>query len=360
MGSHLMRRPPKYVQGFIDRHGRPRFYFRRSGFKPVPLPGLPWSPEFMEVYQRAIEGQPAAIGADRTKPGTMRALAVSYFQSAAFLSMKPITRANYRSQIDRFSREHGDKRAADLQRQHVIRLMTARAGRPESANGLRKVLRAMMQHAVDIGLRRDDPTRDVKAIRIRTAGYHSWTESEIERFEQQHPIGSMPRLALALLLYTAQRKADAIKMGWQHIGDGCIHLRQEKTDKPLAIPIHESLQVILNVTPKTNMMILVTEAGRPFTPGGFGNMMRKWCNAAGLPQCTAHGLRKAAARRLAEAGASANEIAAVTGHASLRETARYTLAADQRRLAEAALAKIKPATSSVKLSTRFDKKRKNA
>jgi integrase len=44
-------------------------------------------------------------------------------------------------------------------------------------------------------------------------------------------------------------------------------------------------------------------------------------------------LRKAAARRLAEAGCSANVIAAVTGHKSLREVARYTAAADQLRLA---------------------------
>ena len=72
MGQHLMRRPPKYVHGFIDRHGRPRFYFRRAGFKRVPLPGLPWSPEFMEAYQVALDDTPRAeIGARRTMPGTV-------------------------------------------------------------------------------------------------------------------------------------------------------------------------------------------------------------------------------------------------------------------------------------------------
>src|SRR6516162_732156 len=78
MGPHLMRRPPKYVHGFMDRHGKPRFYFRRAGFKKVPLPGLPWSSRFMEAYEQAVAGQSALIdaGARRTKPGSMRALAL--------------------------------------------------------------------------------------------------------------------------------------------------------------------------------------------------------------------------------------------------------------------------------------------
>jgi integrase len=360
MGRDLRRRLPKFVQAFVTKDSRPYFYFRRPGFERIRLPDLPFSPSFMEVYERALAGQPAIIGADRTRPGTMRALAVSYFQSPAFLSMKAVTQANYRSQIDGFCREHGERRAADLQRQHVVRLMTARADRPESANGLRKVLRVMMQHAISIGMRSDDPTRDVKAIRVRTTGYHSWTEAEIARFEERHSIGTMPRLALALLLYTAQRKADVIKIGWQHIRNGRIHVTQEKTGKALAIKIHPELQAVLDATPKTNLTILVTESNKPFTPGGFGNMMRKWCNAAGLPQCTAHGLRKACARRMAESDCSAPQIASVTGHASLREVARYIAASDQEKLADAAIAKIKPATSTVKLSTQFDKKRKKS
>jgi hypothetical protein len=84
----MMKRPPKYVQGFIDRHGKPRFYFRRPGFKQMPLPGLPWSPEFMAAYELALAGQPVPIGAKRVKSGTFRALAVSYFSSLAFSSMK--------------------------------------------------------------------------------------------------------------------------------------------------------------------------------------------------------------------------------------------------------------------------------
>ncbi len=68
-------------------------------------------------------------------------------------------------ETDKDGRKHGDKSAVTLQREHIVKLMAARAGRPESANGLCKALRAMMKHAVEIGLRADDPTRDVKALR---------------------------------------------------------------------------------------------------------------------------------------------------------------------------------------------------
>src|SRR5262245_47779987 len=113
MGQGLMRRPPKYVHGYIDRHGRPRFYFRRAGFKRVPLLGLPWSPEFMEKYQAALEGTPRVeIGCARTVAGTVNAVVIGYFASAAFQNLAPASQRHYRNIIERFRREHGDKRIA--------------------------------------------------------------------------------------------------------------------------------------------------------------------------------------------------------------------------------------------------------
>jgi integrase len=345
-----MHRLPKYVHGFIDRHGKPRFYFRRPGSKQFPLPAVPWSPQFMTAYEEALTGQPVLIGSGRVKPGTIRALAVSYYNSVGFRSMQPSTQSVYRNIIDRFCRdtdkeglEHGDKRAATLQREHIVKLMAGRAGKPDSANGLRKVLRAMMKHAVEIGWRADDPTRDVRAIRVKSDGFHSWTDAEIFQFEKRHPIGSRARLALALLLYTGQRRSDVVRMGRQHIRDGVMQVRQIKTGAELAIPVHADLQAIIAESAAGQMTFLVTELGKPFAAAGFGNWFRDQCDRAGLRHCSAHGLRKAAARRLAEAGCTEHEIAAITGHASLREVARYTKAADQKRLADAAIEKVEKA-----------------
>ncbi len=104
------------------------------------------------------------------------------------------------------------------------------------------------------------------------------------------------------------------------------------------------LQAIIDATPSEHLTFLTTAFGKPFTAAGFGNWFREQCNEAGLPHCSAHGLRKAAARRLAEAGCTAHEIAAITGHASLREVQRYTKAADQTRLAVAAMDKMRTPT----------------
>ena len=81
MGPRL--KLPRHVHSFLDRHGKPRFYFRRPGFKNVPLRGLPYSREFMADYEAALASHPAPVGADRTRPGTMRALAL-YQRCALF------------------------------------------------------------------------------------------------------------------------------------------------------------------------------------------------------------------------------------------------------------------------------------
>src|SRR5262245_21143600 len=195
-----------------------------------------------------------------------------------------------------------------------------------------------MQFAVEIGIRRDNPTLGVKRIKIKTEGYRTWSEEDIAAFETTHPIGTRARLALALLLCTAQRRSDVVRIGRQHVRGGMIHVRQCKTGTMLAIPVHLELQRVLDATPSDHLTFLTTAAGKPFSPAGFTNWFRQMCNEAGLPKgISAHGLRKAACRRLAEAGCSANEIAAISGHVTLREIERYTKAADQARMARAAM-----------------------
>jgi integrase len=334
-----MRRPPKFVQAFIDRNGKPRFYFRRPGFKSVPLPGLPWSPQFMEAYENAMAGQPLQIGASKTKPGTVSAALIAYYNSQSFLALAPSTQRPLRGILERFRAEHGDKRIALLQRQHIIALL--RSKKRFAARHWLMAIRALMKYAVEIGLREDNPAAGVKLPSLKTDGYHSWTEAEIAQFQAYHGPGTRARLALTLLLYTGQRRGDVIRMGRQHIRDGFMHVRQQKTGIELAVPIHATLAATIAEAPADHLTFLTTRTGKPFSPAGFGNYFRDCCNEAGLSRCSAHGLRKAAARRLAEAGCTMHEIAAITGHASLSEVQRYTKAADQKRLALSAMEKAK-------------------
>jgi len=334
-----MRHPPKFVQAFIDRKGKPRFYLRRPGFKSVPLPGLPWSPQFMEAYEAALSGQPLQIGASRTKPGTVAAAIIGYYYDQSFLALAPSTQRPLRGILERFRAEHGDKRIALLQRQHITTLL--RSKKRFAARDWLRAIRALMRYTVEIGLRDDNPVADVKLPNQKTDGYHSWTDAEIEQFEAYHGPGTRARLAQSLLLYTGQRRGDVIRMGRQHIRAGVVHVHQQKTGIELAIPIHATLAAIIAETPADHLTLLTTQTGKPFSAAGFGNWFHDRCNEAGLSHCSAHGLRKAAARRLAEAGCTTHEIAAITGHSSLSEVQRYTKAADQARLARAAMDKAK-------------------
>ena len=113
----------------------------------------------------------------------------------------------------------------------------------------------------------------------------------------------------------------------------------KKTNAKLAIPVHPELLAILDAVPGQHLTYLTTHGGSPFSPAGFGNLFRKWCNEASLPKgLSAHGLRKACCTRLAEAGCSEKQIAAISGHLSMSEVGRYTKAADQARLARDAMA----------------------
>jgi integrase len=353
---------PKHCSWNCDRHGKRRVRFRKDGFS-VYLTGIPWSEEFMRQYAAALEGvkaQASNIGAERTKPGSFNALCVSYYRSPEFRGLAASTQAKNRSIIERFRNEHGDKPVVRLGRAHIKEIIGAKANTPEAANNLLKVLRLLLNYAVSIEMIANNPATGVKRYRKHGEGYHTWTEAEIAQFQGKHPIDTRAGLAFALLLYTAQRRSDVVRMGWQHVRGDAIALRQEKTDLPLVLPLHPELKRALAAAPRNNLTFLVTEYGKPFTAAGFGNWFRDQCNLAQLPQCSAHGLRKAAATRLANAGASTEQIKAVTGHRSLSEVERYTRAADQVRLARQALNIQLGSEREQKLSnlpTRLDKKR---
>lgn len=147
---------------------------------------------------------------------------------------------------------------------------------------------------------------------------------------------------MAVLLYTGQRRSDAVKMGLQHVRDGRISVTQEKTGARLQIPIHARLQAEIDLMPAGQLMFITGVNGKPMVSESFGNAFGEWCEAAGLPNDSSpHGVRKAAGRRLAEANCTAKQIMAILGHQSLAEAERYTRDADQIGLADEAIGKLK-------------------
>ena len=335
MGRHGLIRL-KYVHAFRDRTGRMRYYFRRHG-KRIALPGLPGSDQFMAAYatqlnveKRDVEQRPKAA------PGTFAALALRYYGSPQYQSLSATSRSNYRRVIDGFLEQHGHRRIDQMTREHVDIIIGKMANKPGAGIFLLKRLRTLVRYAMALGWTDRDPTAGVKGYQSKEI--HTWTEDEIAIFEKCWPEGSRQRRAFALLLYTGQRGSDVHRMLWSDLVADTIRVVQQKTKTKLVIPLHESLGHLLSMAERDEEAILTTTYGKPFTVKGFGKMISDAIREAGLPRrCVAHGLRKAAARRLAEAGCSTSEIMAITGHKTLAEVERYTRAAEQERLARRAI-----------------------
>jgi integrase len=298
------------------------------------------------MNQAALAAAPIAIGASlRSKPGSVSAAIAEYYGSQHFRGLTGGTPAPRRAILEKFREKHGRLPLASLPKEFIIALIDTMT--PHEAKNWLKAIRHFMTWCVERKLARLDPTSGVRVKLPKSDGFHTWTEDEIAQFEAHHPIGSKARLALALGLYTAQRRADVVRIGRQHIKDNTLTVRQTKTGAVLTIPVHSDLAAIIAATPTAGLTLLMTKSGRSYSANKFSDQFRSWCDTAGLPpHCSFHGLRKAACTRLADCGCTVHEIAAISGHQSLKEIQRYTKAADQARLARAALERI--ANKSVK------------
>lgn len=308
---------------------------------------------------RGSTAPPVEIGASRTVAGTVNAIVAEYLDcspkaTSPFKTLAAETQRTRRNILENFRERHGSKRIfyTDargkrdmlLTREHMQKIVNEKIATPFAQRNFLNTLRAMFTWALSEGRVSDDPTLGVKRRKVKTTGYRTWSEAEIERFETRYPIGTKERLAFALLLYTGQRRSDVVKMGRQHIHKGVLTVDQRKTaggeQAHLEIPVHPKLREIIDSTPSDHLTFLVTSFGKPYSGNGFGNSMREWCDAAGCSDVSSHGLRKACARRLAEIGCTTHEIASITGQASLSEVERYTRAANRKRLAQSAMTKL--------------------
>ncbi len=216
-------------------------------------------------------------------------------------------------------------------------LRDRKAATPGAANNRRKYLSSMFGWAVEHDLLRINPAREVRKVRYATTGFHTWTVEEVKQFEERHPIGTKPRLALALLLYLGVRRGDVVTLGRQHVKDGWLRLVPRKTRyRSLEVSQKPILPILADIIAKTStgaLTFIETEYGRPFTANGFGGWFRDRCDEAGLSHCSAHGLRKAGATLAAENGATDRQLMALYDWSSEKQANIYTAAANRKRLA---------------------------
>lgn len=348
-GNAVADVPLKYVNVQRDRNGRVKYhYFRRNG-KRQRLPGEPGSVEFAEAYQALLNAKAGTcadpIADGRNYPtGSFGALIVDYLASASFKEKKISTQGIYRRVLDRLRRENGANPVSLLRRRHVRKMRDALSDTPGAANNVLRLLKLVLSFAVEEELIDVSPAARIKEL--KGGSYRSWTDDECTAFEKRWASGTMQRRAYALALYTGQRRADLVAMTKAHRSRGTVQVKQEKTDADLWIAEHSALTVELARGEQGHMSLLTTSKGKAFDPVYFGAWFAEAIDDAGLPDdCVLHGLRKCAARRLAEAGCSEREIMSVTGHKTAAMVSLYVEDANQRVQSSSAILKLENASS---------------
>jgi integrase len=351
---------PRRIKGAPDfthivrSRGKLYCYFRKPGCKSVRLPLPIGSGEFWRAYEAALDASAprSDIGASRSTPGSMAGLIAAFIGSNVSRQGKdgqPLGEETWRKRLailNKLREKHGTKLVRGLRREHITGVILDGLP-PHAKRNWVKVLRPLMAFAAANGWHADrDLMRDVKAsVPKNRVGFPTWGEEQIETYRARHSLGTMARLALELVLNTVQRPGDALRLGPQHVRviehkrwKRWLAVRQSKTGTPLLLPIMPELQEAIGAV--GHLTFLTTARGKPWSPGAFRRAFRQWADEAGLQGFSAHGLRKAGCRRLAEAGCTAPEIAAWSGHLSLAMVQHYIVDADQAKMAEAAANKV--------------------
>lgn len=331
-------RKPKYVNAYKDRHGKWRIYLRRPDQPQLALPGPLYSEAFWKAYHAAMNGQRVDTP-KRAAAGSVSAAIAAYYESSQFKVLAKITQSTYRNTLERFRKDYGALPLAGMRTQDVNRILAGMS--PGAAVHLRKRLNQLFEFASAIGLATGNPVKDASRVRKKTVGYRTWSEPDIAAYRAKWGEDTPQRLAMEILLYTGLRRSDAVRIGWRHVVEDRIEIVASKTGVDLSIPMHEELWRFLKERPRTDPTFIVTAYGQPRSEKAFTGFISEAARDAGIDeQASPHGLRKAACRRLADAGASAHEIMAITGHTKIEEILTYTKAAEQRRLASSAMAKM--------------------
>lgn len=326
----------KYVSIFKDNRGKLRARFRRKGYScylPLPI----GSDAFEKAYAEAIlhRGTPIAqIDAD-----TFEALIQEYYASLDFRTLSDSTKAIYMRNIDQIRRDHGHRLVKDMERKHMRTIMDALP--PKKADWTLRFFRLLLNFGVERGYRNDNPVLRMKHYG-QSDGHLPWPETLIEKYQAHWPRKTMQRLLFDLALYTGLRRSDLAQVSWNQIDGDLIRVMQQKTKHAIWIPVHPELALSIKAVPRRGLYLIGTQSGNMRSSKALGGYFRKACKAANIPNgFSLHGLRKSCATRLADAGCSAHQIAAITGHLTLSEVEHYTRAADQKRLAREAIERIK-------------------
>jgi integrase len=336
--SDMPRPRPPFLRREVTRHGAVVWYVRRREGQRIRIRAAFGTPEFDAEYRAAPDATPRPAKG-RPTTGSITWLLDRYQETTAWTTLSRASRRQRQNMLAQVVKSAGSRPFIEITKASL----EAARERRSSAQGRKflDVMRGVFRWAVKAGIAKVDPTVGVANPRVaKTAGFHVWSEDDVTAYEVRWPIGTRQRVWFDVLLYTGLRRGDAVKLGRQHVRDGLATLKTEKNGTEVTLPILPVLAHTLAAGPCGDLAFIAGEQGRPLTKESFGNLFREACRAAGLPNRSAHGLRKAAATRGANAGATVAELEAIFGWSGGSMASLYTRSADRRRLAIEAMSKL--------------------
>lgn len=331
----------KYVTPYTDVRGKRRYRFRRMGFDThVPAPT---DPQYKEAYEAAMQGCKVIVRPARD--GSVEDMIRRYYDSVAFANVSEVRRKNLRSILEPFREEYRDFMVRDFTNVEIEQILQDKTvetfdekgrkrGGTSAANNLAEALNKVFKLAVKWDLADINPVEGADRPKHKGEGYHPWNRAEVAQYREAHPIGTMPRAAMEIMLWTMARRGDAIRLGDKNLIGGRVFFTANKTDKDASLMAAPPMLEAVEAAYDGQGTWIKTAYGKPFSDGGFGNWFKKQCLKADLPHCTAHGLRKALAIMGAEAGATNQQLKALGQWSGDAEVATYTFAANQAVLAD--------------------------
>lgn len=330
-----------YLTHERTRHGALIWYVRRPGQKKVRIRETYGTDAFTAAYQAAMADAPPPAK-EKDAAGTLAWLIGMYRGSSAWSDLSAATRRQRDNIFRGVIAAKGSAKVRAITQGTIVRARDKRKDTPAAARNFLDAVRGLFRWAKEAQLVKVDPTDGVRNPKKRkTAGFPVWTEEDVDRYERRWPVGTKERVWLDVLLYTGLRRGDAVRLGRQHVSDGVATIKTEKSGETVevATPILPVLAATLAAGPCGDLAFICGVRGEPLTKESFGNFFSAAARAAGIRK-GAHGVRKIAATRAANAGATVAELEAIFGWQGGGMASLYTREADRRRLAKGAIDKL--------------------
>jgi integrase len=339
-----MPRPrPPHLHKLTTRHGKVTWVVQVGRGAPKIRLHEPYgTAEFYEEYDAAVASSPKrATPKNRTTVGTLDWAWTLYRQSAAWSDLSQATRKQ-RENIMLNVLKNGNHSLSKITRAAIQGGIDRRRETPSAARNFLDTMRGMFKWLVEMDIVKHDATAGLTVKRRKSKGFPEWTYDEIIQYEKKWPLGTRERVMLDVYIYTGLRRGDAARVGPGHVRNDVISLATEKSqgDTMVHLPLLPVLKQTLAAGPTGKLSFIVNARGKPYVKESLGNAFKDACVAAGINGKSAHGLRKAAATRAAENGATVHELMAIFGWKNIRQAEVYTREADRKRLAAKAMSKL--------------------